>query len=287
MSLITWFKVDDKLHDHRKARAAGASAMGVWLLAGSWSADNLTDGFLPSAILQRFGRQRDAKRLVEVGLWFADEQDGEPGWRFHSWDEFQPTREDTEKRRNAESTAGSEGNHRRWHVVKGITNRDCQFCRVPDRVPDRVNASGPESGANPPVPSRPDPTRTEETTTSSDKSDNGESLSRFGEFWDAYDHKVGRKKAESAYRSALKKPGVTDELLIAAAGEYVAWVKSEGKHPQYTKHPATWLNGEHWTDERAARHPPPTRIQQHLALAQKLADEQQPPEPPRQIGTGS
>jgi hypothetical protein len=82
---MTWFKVDDKLHDHRKARAAGAAAMGVWVLAGSWAADNLTDGFVPATILPRWGRPRDATRLVEVGLWHADEQDGETGWRFHEW----------------------------------------------------------------------------------------------------------------------------------------------------------------------------------------------------------
>ncbi len=74
---MPWFKVDDKLHDHRKARAAGATAMGVWVLAGSWAADNLTDGFVPASVLGRWGRPREASRLVEVGLWFADEQDGE------------------------------------------------------------------------------------------------------------------------------------------------------------------------------------------------------------------
>lgn len=95
---------------------------------------------------------------------------------------------------------------------------------------------------------------------------------RFDEFWNAYDHKVGRKRAETAYAAALKKPGVTPDLLIAAAASYVAWVKSEGKHPQFTKHPTTWLHGEHWTDERAARM---TRTQQHLALAQQLHAEEQ------------
>jgi hypothetical protein len=76
---VPWFKVDDKLHDHRKARAAGATAMGLWVLAGSWSADNLTDGFIPATILPRWGRPRDANRLTEVGLWHTDEQDGETG----------------------------------------------------------------------------------------------------------------------------------------------------------------------------------------------------------------
>lgn len=276
---IPWFKVDDKLHDHRKARGAGATAMGVWLLAGSWAADNLTDGFVPVAVLGRWGRPRDAQRLVDVGLWNVAEQDGEKGWRFHGWDEFQPTSKAIEARREAESKAGVEGNHRRWHVAKGITKPDCSFCRVGIGSPD----ADPNRGANPPEPV-PVPVPTTERTTSSldHRAKRSETPERFEEFWTAYDNKQGRKKAEAAYRAALKKPGVTDDLLIAAASSYVAFVKSENKHPHYTKHPTTWLNGEHWNDERAARTQPQTRIGAHMALVEQLADEQHP----RAIGDG-
>ena len=106
-------------------------------------------------------------------------------------------------------------------------------------------------------------------------SDESDEPDRFDEFWDAYDKKDGRKRCVPAYRAALKKPGVTPDLLITAAAEYVAWVRSEGKHPQFTKNPLTWLNGEHWTDERSARATAPTRTQQHLALARQLAAEEQ------------
>lgn len=113
-----------------------------------------------------------------------------------------------------------------------------------------------------------------------------ETPERFDEFWETYSYKVGRKKAESAYRSALKKPGVTAELLIASAASYITWQMSEGKHPTYTKQPATWLNGEHWRDERPSRPAPQTRVQQHLQLARQLADEEQQVIPFRQIGGG-
>lgn len=94
---MTWFKVDDKLHDHRKARAAGCAAMGLWTMAGSWAADNLTDGFVPDSVAARWDRsyRRLAARLVEVGLWVEDFQHGEQGWSFHEWSDGgrQPTRE--------------------------------------------------------------------------------------------------------------------------------------------------------------------------------------------------
>jgi hypothetical protein len=76
---MSWFKVDDKLHDHRKSRKAGKSAMGVWVLAGSWSMDNETDGFIPADVLSRWGSAADARRLVEAGLWREAQHKGEPG----------------------------------------------------------------------------------------------------------------------------------------------------------------------------------------------------------------
>lgn len=106
---MPWFKVDDKLHDHRKARAAGKAAMGVWVLAGSWAADNLTDGFVPNSLLSRWGTRADAGRLVQVGLWHEDSQEGEEGWRFHEWSERQPTRAQKLAERAAKAEAGRVG----------------------------------------------------------------------------------------------------------------------------------------------------------------------------------
>lgn len=74
-------------------------------------------------------------------------------------------------------------------------------------------------------------------------------IDRFDDFWDAYDKKVGRKKAEQKWRLALKKSGVTADMLIERASAYVGRQRSAGKHPEFTKDPTTWLNGEHWNDE--------------------------------------
>lgn len=98
---MPWFKVDDKLHDHRKPRKAQRAAMGVWVLAGSWAADNTTDGFIPASVLTRWGTKADAKRLVEAGLWRPAEQEGEKGWLFHDWAEYQPTKAQVIEQRKA------------------------------------------------------------------------------------------------------------------------------------------------------------------------------------------
>lgn len=64
------FYVDSGFPDHPKTVAANLSAIGLWTLAGAWSAKHSTDGFVPKAMIRKFGAQsRDADRLVEVGFW--------------------------------------------------------------------------------------------------------------------------------------------------------------------------------------------------------------------------
>ena len=72
---------------------------------------------------------------------------------------------------------------------------------------------------------------------------------RFDEFWSTYDKKRDRKKAEQKWRLAIKKRGVTADMLIQSAAVYVANQRANGKHPEFTKDPTTWLNGECWNDE--------------------------------------
>lgn len=94
--------------------------------------------------------------------------------------------------------------------------------------------------------------RKEELLPDADASSVAES---FAIFWDTYDKKTGKKASEAKFKLALKKRGVTAPMLIEAARQYVAWKKSEGEHPKFTKDPAHWLNGEHWNDERASKKP--------------------------------
>lgn len=150
---MPWFKVDDKLHEHRKARKAGKSAIGVWALAGSWSSANGTDGFIPEDVLKRWGTPADARRLVEAGLWIAETFHDEDGWRFHDWKHFQPSAAVTAAKKAAEREAGLRGNHRRWHVERNLTDPDCDYCVMPDQEADSAlrDVSGTRSGTPSPT----------------------------------------------------------------------------------------------------------------------------------------
>lgn len=94
---MVWFKVDDNLAFHQKTLAAGNAAMGLWVRAGSWSGQTLSDGFVPDEMVKQLGTRSQAEKLVEVGLW----RRLKTGFAFHEWDERQPTKAQVEADREA------------------------------------------------------------------------------------------------------------------------------------------------------------------------------------------
>ncbi|MEV1331154.1 hypothetical protein AB0J20_16430 [Micromonospora costi] len=144
---MPWFKVDDGLHAHMKAVRAGVPAMGLWVLAGSWSSNQLTDGWVPDYIVARLDPdyREHAATLVRAGLWVEDEYDGDKGWRFHQWEEHQPSSESVLAKREA-----ARERMRRIREQRSAGSQDV-------RANVRENFAG--SAPNP-DPTRPDPTRT-------------------------------------------------------------------------------------------------------------------------------
>ena len=113
---MTWFRVDDGLHSHRKVRSIPrkdrAAAMGLWVMAGAWCSDNLTDGHVPAYMIGELGcPPRLATALVRAGLWTevraesAQNRNGSDskliGYSFHDWQQSNPTREHVEGEREA------------------------------------------------------------------------------------------------------------------------------------------------------------------------------------------
>jgi hypothetical protein len=118
------------------------------LMAGSWCADQLTDGWVPEDIAEMLAPKhwrRWAAKLVEVGLWVAEERAGHHGWRFHDWSEYQPSRSQV----LAERKAASERQQR--------ARERARLSRGSHGVTDTVTHGGRHG---PPDPTRPDPTTT-------------------------------------------------------------------------------------------------------------------------------
>lgn len=116
---MAWFKVDDGFWAHPKTVSLSGDAVALWLRGGTWSASQLTDGFVPAKILPLLQADESAAHeLVEAELW--EEMPG--GWGFHDWERYQPTREQVEAKRDAVSAkraeAGRKGAESRWRNGK-------------------------------------------------------------------------------------------------------------------------------------------------------------------------
>lgn len=66
----------------------------------------------------------------------------------------------------------------------------------------------------------------------------------FAAFWDEYPRRVGKQDAIKAYRKALTK---TDPVAILAGA--LAYRNDPNREPEFTAHPATWLNRGGWEDD--------------------------------------
>lgn len=151
---MTWFKVDDSLAFHRKVVAAGNAAMGLWVRAGSWCSQQLTDGHIPTDVVTVLGTPAQADRLVRAGLWtqVAD------GYQFHQWTENgrNPSRGEVLERRKNEADKKAKA-----RAAKSATPQ------VNNTSPPGTNTGVPQGVPQGVRSTRPDPTRKEPTTADS------------------------------------------------------------------------------------------------------------------------
>ncbi len=150
-----WMKIDDGLHAHRKTRAAlkghpdktrDAGAIGIWTLAGSWAAQNRTDGWVPEDELDRWDDQWEAlvERLVKAGFWWPHERNGERGYGFTDWHDYNDPADMASK-------SGTYGNHIRWHVNEKRVDPACDHCpKEPNEPEDRGDIGGRSGGESHP-----------------------------------------------------------------------------------------------------------------------------------------
>lgn len=237
---MPWFKVDDKLHGHKKALRAG-EALALWVVAGSWSADHLTDGFIPDYVAARLmpGGHAMAEKLVDAGLWFPDELDGDDGWRFHDWDEFQPTADEVEAKREAA----------RERMRRVRSNRQSRSGDVRANTPGTDSEQEAKFSERSPSPEPvPDPTRTSTPTVAASGDDHPPD-DGFEDFWGAYPRgPAGKPGGDGPKKRAAQRwrrmTVAQRTAALDAVGHYAAHVQADGG-PRAC-HASTWLNDERW-----------------------------------------
>jgi hypothetical protein len=107
-----WFRIDDDFLNHPKVNAAARALGGpqmlgrvaaVWLEAGLYASKYVTDGFVPQMAVAGFRTDKRAEDVmlagVTAGLFRKADVNGEPGYQFHDWDQYNPTASDVKAKR--------------------------------------------------------------------------------------------------------------------------------------------------------------------------------------------
>jgi hypothetical protein len=155
---MTWFKVDDGFWGHPKQTALPPGPVALWVRAGSWSGNQLTDGLVPEHMVTMLGaKKRDAEMLVTAGLW--EKVDG--GYQFHDWGKWQPTRDEVEKKRVEDAERKAEWRRKKAEKKAAEEASEAEMSQRDSERTDAVTPRGVRSTR--PDPTRPDPTRSSPT----------------------------------------------------------------------------------------------------------------------------
>ena len=105
-------------------------------------------------------------------------------------------------------------------------------------------ASGLPTGLHTATPA---PTPAPSTSTPKDSPATDAAEDRFEEFWALYPRREGKGHAVKAWKRATKTTAA--EVILEAIADHAShWAKAKTER-QFIPLPATWLNGERWTDE--------------------------------------
>jgi hypothetical protein len=260
---MTYFKVDDHFHSHPKILDLGLEAVGLWTLAGSWSGEQLTDGFIPKSLIARLGGSLEtAQALVDIGLWEITEG----GYLFHDWDAHNQTKTQVIESREAwRSKKEKQRGYRTSAKKDDVSSLDAPLSfnssdsiegidemSLGDSLGESPGESLGESHESPGTRNKEQGTRNRNkeqgTRTKEQGTRNKEVEKRYEEdyerFWKIYPRRVGKISAHAAWKKSLLAADA--ETIIQGAQ---AFADDPNRQEEFTPHPATWLNQGRWEDD--------------------------------------
>lgn len=272
---MPWFKADDKLHSHPKVTELPLEAMGIWIIAGTWCADYLTDGRITLGQIKRLGGAEElAEALVDAGMWYHDGKH----YVFKDWTDYQPTKSAVDAEREAARERQRLARERREQKEKDKkashspvtpkSQRDTPVSHAP--VTEKFECPVPEPE---PVPEVPKGTSQYSAVAEEREAESFELIipedpgptedELFDKFWAEYPLKTGKKAARAKFAAALKR-NIDPHTMIEAAHRYNV---DPNREQAFTKHATTWLNGDHWEDPPL---PPRSGGQRQTAADRKM-----------------
>ncbi len=218
---MVWFQVCDTFWSHQKVIDLPPSAGWLWVRAGSYCAQHLTDGFITAGVVKMLGgTDDDATTLVFAGLW----KSVRGGYRFHDWDGYQQSREEVLSKRAALAER-----QRKYRASRSKSSGESNG--VSNALHDALVFD--------PNPIQSKPNHKEHMLTAV-------AASEFANFWSIFPRKVGKQAAEKAWAKALKKATASE---IIAGAQRLADDPNLPTDKTFIPHPSTWLNEGRWSDE--------------------------------------
>lgn len=225
-----WFKVDDSFFSNPKTAMLSDGATALWLRSGSWSAQQLTDGFIPARMVPMFrGSDDSVRELCDVGLWERDDE--RDGYRFHDWSDYQPDGEEVDALRRKRSEAGKRGANSRWKR-KTVDENGKNGKTDGKRMANRWQTDGKSMANSCPVPV-PVP----------DKKEKEEYSSSFSKEIGVKDFGESRERVETDKTLAVEYPNLDLES---------AWLAFADRHQDETRSVNDWTRlWKGWCQRRA------------------------------------
>lgn len=260
---MPWFKVDDSFWSHPKLSDLSHAAVSLWVRAGAYCAQHLTDGRVSAATVQRqlWTSTDAADELVAAGLW-EQLEDGS-GYQFHDWLNYQPTAEATEQKR----AAARERVQRARAKKRATPDEGNAPVRANNDVTSDVRSQNVRSTPNPNP--NPNPVTSNEVTTPPTPQGGSRRGSRLSADWRPDDDTVAKIVAAC--------PGLDWQREHDVFVDY--WVAQPGQRGTKVDWAATWRNWMRRAYERSTpataprqqqRATPTQRAQQTLDLASSL-----------------
>lgn len=144
---MTWAKLDDRFHGHRKVRRAwrrSRASIGLFALALTYSAMHELDGvidedWVAEQLPQQKERDMTVAALIDAGLWEPHPE----GWLIHDYLEYNPSAANSERVRGVDRFRKELS--RDQPLLDAIRNRDndlCRYCGLEVNWKDRRSATG-------------------------------------------------------------------------------------------------------------------------------------------------
>lgn len=221
---MPWFKIDDTAHAHPKLLKAGNAALGLWVRAGAYAAQHLTEGVIPAVVTQLYGTASQTRKLVAAGLWHEHghhcarcPQPPAGDYVMHDYLTYNPTRakvedqraqasarqqrarEKTAEQRNQErNPSDSSANRARIDDSSSTENRERHAHRTvfPGDIAGQTSTSH-RDGTEPSRPPRPDPSPVlpSEVHPPTPRGEQGPAVEMFAAWWTRYGSGTAQGKA--------------------------------------------------------------------------------------------